>query len=111
MEYVRWYDKDIHLHAIVSIFEKLPQEIQDEAAQDLLQIVLTQTSMTCDDKIVYLHQNAPPSYKRWYDKNINLHSAIELLKTCDEKQKKDICQAVLEFLYQISAEYGFSYNE
>ena len=57
-----------------------------------------------DNKIEYLNQNILPSYRRWYDINPYLHSSIELLKNTDPQIKKEICESIVEFLFQISVQ-------
>ena len=101
MNYVRWYDKDPYLSPVMNLLEKLPVEIQDSIAQDLLQLIMSYQDISHDNKIEYLNQNTLPSYRRWYDINPNLHSSIELLKNTDPQIKKEICESVVEFLFQI----------
>lgn len=101
MKYVRWYNEDAYLSPVMKILEKLPTEIQDSVAQDLVQIIMCYHDYQNDTKIEYLNKNILPNYRRWYDVNPNLHSSIELLKTVDEQTKKEICESVLEFLFQI----------
>lgn len=101
MKYIRWYDEDPYLAPIMKILEQLPPEFQDSVAQDLVQIVMSYQHSLNDVKINYLNENLIPSYRRWYDINPNLHSSIELLKTANPQTKKEICDSVLEFLFQI----------
>ncbi len=101
MEYIRWYDEDPYLSPIMKILEKLPTEIQDSIAQDLVQLVMSLHNGQNDNKIEYLNKNLRSTYRRWYDNNPNLLSSIEILKTADEPTKKEICESVLEFLFQI----------
>ena len=101
MKYVRWYDEDAFLAPIMKILEQLPLELQDSVAQDLVQIVMSYKGELNDSKIDYLNNNLPLSYRRWYDINPNMHSSIELLKTANPQTKKEICDSVLEFLFQI----------
>ncbi len=101
MEYIRWYDEDIYLAPIMKILEQLPPELQDSVAQDLVQIVMGYKDELNDVKINYLNNNLLPNYRRWYDVNPNLHSSIELLKTANSQTKKEICDSVMEFLFQL----------
>lgn len=107
MKHIRWYDEDPYLAPIMQILEQLPQELQDSVAQDLVQIVMEHQDQLNDEKISYLSKNLPSSYKRWYDINPNLQSSIELLKTTDTNIKKEICDSVLEFLFQIMIQENF----
>lgn len=101
MKYVRWYDEDPYLAPIMKILEQLPVELQDSVAQDLVQIVMSYQNNLNDVKINYLNNNLISSYRRWYDINPNLQSSIELLKTADNQTKKEICDSVMEFLFQL----------
>jgi len=101
MEYIRWYDEDIYLAPIMKILEQLPPELQDSVAQDLVQIVMGYKDELNDVKINYLNNNLLSNYRRWYDVNPNLHSSIELLKTANPQTKKEICDSVMEFLFQL----------
>lgn len=101
MKYIRWYDEDPYLAPIMKILEQLPVELQDSVAQDLVQIVMGYQDNLNDVKISYLNDNLLTSYRRWYDVNPNLQSSIELLKTANSQTKKEICDSVLEFLFQL----------
>lgn len=101
MKYVRWYDEDPYLAPIMKILEQLPVELQDSVAQDLVQIVMSYQNNLNDVKINYLNNNLISNYRRWYDINPNLQSSIELLKTADNQTKKEICDSVMEFLFQL----------
>lgn len=101
MKYIRWYDEDPYLAPVMKILEQLPVELQDSVAQDLVQIVMSHQKELSDIKINYLSENLLSNYRRWYDINPNLHSSIELLKAANPQTKKEICDSVLEFLFQI----------
>ncbi len=101
MKYVRWYDKDPYLAPIMKILEQLPIELQDSVAQDLVQIVMSYQNNLNDVKINYLNNNLISNYRRWYDINPNLQSSIELLKAANNQTKKEICDSVMEFLFQL----------
>ncbi len=101
MSYVRWYDEDPYLAPVMRILEQLPVELQDSVAQDLVQIIMSYKDNLNDAKINYLNENLLSNYRRWYDINPHLHSSIEILKTANPQTKKEICDSVLEFLFQI----------
>lgn len=101
MKYVRWYDKDPYLSEMMRILEQLPIEIRNDIAQDLLQIVMDTQKSNDDSKIEYLKNNLLPEYRRWYDENPNLLSSVEILKDSDEATKKEACESVMEYLFQI----------
>lgn len=111
MRYERWYDKDQYLSPIMKILEQLPADLRAIVAQDLLQNIMNTNNATCDEKIDFLNRNIPPTYRRWYDKDTNLHSAIESLKNMPAKQKKQICEEIIDFLFQLIANREQTVNE
>ena len=111
MEYIRWYDEDTYLAPIMRILEQLPPELQDSVAQDLVQIVMGYQNNLNDNKINYLNENLLSNYRRWYDINPNLHSSIELLKTANPQTKKEICDSVMEFLFQLMIQENLINND
>ena len=90
MKYVRWYDKDPDLSSLMSFLESLNEDVRDEVAQDLIQIILSEIKTNPDGEISLLNENKITEYKRWYDKNLSLHSAIEIIKNLNEEQRKQI---------------------
>ena len=110
MKFVRWYDKDPYLSQMMKILEGLPTQIQETIAQDLLQIVMEKQKQNDDGKIAYLNKNLSTQYRRWYDVNPNLLSSMEILRNADEQTKKEICESVMEFLFQILAQEQVNIN-
>ena len=88
--YVRWYEKDEHLRAFMSLMQDLSIEIQCEIAID---IILKASSMIDRDYSKIISEVAdynPRNWKRWYDKNPNVHLAIEALRDLTESQRDEI---------------------
>lgn len=104
MNYVRWYDKDTDLSKLMSFLEGLSDEIKDEIAQDLIQIILSEIKTNQDNELFQLSENKLCNYRRWYDNNMNLHSAIEIIKNLDSQKRKEIISLLLESIVQILAE-------
>lgn len=104
MKHVRWYDKDSEVKSFLDFLQNLDEETRKNIAQDLIQIILKETSENTDIKIDYLNNNKPLKYERWYDKDANLHSAIELIKFLDEKNKKEALQKIMESTFQLITE-------
>lgn len=111
MEYIRWYDEDPYLAPIMKVLEQLPVEFQDSVAQDLVQIVMSHKNELNDVKISYLNDNLVSDCRRWYDVNPNLHSSIELLRTANNQTKKEICDSVMEFLFQLMVQENLINND
>lgn len=104
--YVRWYDKDPDLSHLMAILESLNEEIRNEIAQDLLQIILCEIETDNDNEIFQLSENKLTEYRRWYDKNISLHSAVEIIKNLNTEKRKEIIELIMESIIQILADYG-----
>ena len=90
MEFNRWYDKYPNLKSLLTLLEQVSEENIEPIAQDFLQIILQQYGNDFDKQIEILNKNAPVRYKRWYDKNYNLHTCIEFIKTLEDKEKEEI---------------------
>ncbi len=111
MKYVRWYDKDPDLSSLMSFMESLDEEVRDEVAQDLIQIILSEIEANTDGELSHLNDNKITEYKRWYDKNLSLHSAIEIIKNLNEEQRKQIISLIMESIVQILTEYNYEKAE
>lgn len=88
----RWYEKDEVLKAFMSLLESIPKEDQCEIAID---IIMKASKMIDRDYTKIIEDVAnfdPKDYKRWYDKNPNVHLAIESLRDLDENQRNEIVQ-------------------
>ena len=111
MKYVRWYDKDPDLSSLMSFMESLDEEVRDEVAQDLIQIILSEIEANTDGELSHLNDNKITEDKRWYDKNLSLHSAIEIIKNLNEEQRKQIISLIMESIVQILTEYNYEKAE
>lgn len=111
MNYVRWYDKDPDLSHLMKFMEGLTDEVREEIAQDLIQIILNELKTNQDGEISLLSDNKITEYKRWYDKNLSLHSAIEIIKNLDDEQRKEIISLLMESIVQILTEYNYDTDE
>lgn len=107
MNYVRWYDKDPDLSHLMSFLEGLNEDVRDEIAQDLIQILMSELCTNADGKISDLSALTITEYKRWYDQNLSLHSAIELIKNLGEEDRKEIIARLMESIVQILTEYNY----
>ena len=111
MNYVRWYDKDPDLSHLMKFLEGLNEEDREEIAQDLIQIILSEIKTNQDGEISILADNKITEYKRWYDKNISLHSAIEIIKNLDSEKRKEIISLLMESIVQILTVYNYEQNQ
>ena len=95
MEFKRWYDNYPHLKAIILLLERVDEQNLEIIAQDFLQIIMDKYNKQFDEIIKILADNAPPRYSRWYDKNHNLHTCIEFVKTLDDSEKQVLINSFL----------------
>ena len=89
MEYLRWYDKDPLIKEFMNALERLDQDTISLLAQDFIQIMLEDEQINTDN--------------RWYDKNYDLHSCLEVLKLLNPNLQKKIIEKFKESMYQIIA--------
>ena len=102
-KFVRWYDKDPDLSYLMAFIEKLSVDAREAIAQDLIQIILSEIQVNNDQEIYQLGQLEIKQYKRWYDSNITLHSAIEMIRNLNDEKRKEIIQLIMESIVQILA--------
>ena len=92
----RWYQKDEYLSAFMNLLEDLEPAIQCEIAVD---IIIKASDMIDRDygKIIQEVGNYNPrNFKRWYDKNPNIHLAIESLRDLNETQRDEMVREFSE---------------
>ena len=107
MQYVRWYDSDPDLSHLMKFIETLNEDIRDEIARDLIQIILAELETNKDSDLSQLSELKITNYKRWHDKNISLHSAIEIIKNLAPNHREEIIASIMESVVQILAEYNY----
>ncbi len=83
----RWYEKEESLSAFIDLMKDLSSEEQCEIAIDMI-LKISEVIERDYSKIIEDVANFDPkNYKRWYDKNPNIHLAIEALRDLDENQR------------------------
>ncbi len=88
----RWYEKNEYLNAFMNLMQDLSIEKQCEIAIDM---IIKSSEMIDRDYTKIIQDIAsfdPKDYKRWYDKNPNIHLAIESLRDLNEEQREYIIQ-------------------
>ena len=108
MEYARWYDEDENLRHIMKALESLDEELQSVIAQDIIQVVMEHTGFCFDECIERLDDSYVAVRRRWYDKDPNMCSAIELIKEIPKEMRVDALHDILSTLYQVLAERGLN---
>ena len=101
MKYLRWYDKNPVIQEFMYSLEKLDQESSALLAQDFIQIMLADEKISADGVLKSLIENVPPGYNRWYDKNYDLHSCLEVLKSLETEHQEQIVSKFNEAIYQL----------
>ncbi|MGN1124673.1 MAG: hypothetical protein ACI4SM_00665 [Candidatus Gastranaerophilaceae bacterium] len=94
MEAKRWYEKISDINDLVLFVEKLSPENQDEVAQHFFQILIYECGIDLDKEFSKFSEN-DYSYKRWYDNNYQISSALELLKHLPEDVQNFVVNRVL----------------
>lgn len=88
----RWYEKNECLCAFINLMRDLPIEQQCEIAVDLIISASSMIDRDYEKIITEVSKFNPKDYKRWYDKNPNIHLAIESLRDLDDFQREKIIE-------------------
>lgn len=86
----RWYEKDEYLKAFMSLLEQISVEEQCEIAVDIILKASSYLKRDYDKIVLDVGNFNPKDYKRWYDKNPNIHTAIESLRDLTPEQREEI---------------------
>ncbi len=86
----RWYQKDEYLNAFMNLLEQLPLDEQCEIAVDIIIETSSMTEREYSKTLNDIGDYNPKDFKRWYDKNPNLHAAIESLRDLSAKQREEV---------------------
>ena len=104
----RWYEKDEYLKAFMNLMQDLPMEIQCEIAIDIIMKASDMINRDYSNLIADVSNFNPKDYKRWYDKNPNVHIAIEALRDLNPEQRDEI---VKEFSGKILSSHFIKLDE
>ncbi len=86
----RWYEKSVSLKTFMKMLEELPLDEQCALAIDIIIEASSMMDREWDNIIKDVGDYNPKDFKRWYDKNPNLHVAIECLRELDNSQREII---------------------
>ena len=95
MSFNRWYDKYSNLKNLLLLLQKVDDYCIELIAQDFLQIALDKHKDKFDTVLQNMSKNPLPRYNRWYDKNYNLHTCIEFIKTLEDPEKEELINAFI----------------
>ena len=90
----RWYDKEPTLSLAISLLQNSNVEVRTKCADMVIEMAMQNGVVLPNDiknAIEYL-------LRRWYDKDEILSQAIEYIKNSNEKLRKEIALAIIEFL-------------
>ena len=93
-KYIRPYDKHKYLNAFMRLLEDLDPEAQCEVAVDIILKVPKIIEKDYEKFVKIIADYDPREYKRWYDKNPNLHAAIEALHDLNDQQREDLINQI-----------------
>ena len=107
-QFKRWYEKNEYLKAFMNLMQDLEIDCQCEIAVDMI----VKASSLIDRDYTKIIQEVstfnPKDYNRWYDKNPNVHLAIESLRDLTEEQREDI---IKDFTDKILSNHYLSVEE
>jgi hypothetical protein len=104
----RWYEKDEYLKAFMNLMQDLEPEIQCEIAIDIIMRASDMIDRDYTKLISEVSTYDPKDFKRWYDKNPNVHLAIEALRDLTPEQRDEI---VREFSGKILSSHFIKLDE
>jgi len=99
-EYERWYDKYLSLSQLFQFLENLDERRRKIIAGEILQIIFCELHVNNDEKVKELTYLKHDYNKRWYDIDVEVQSAIELIATLSEEERNEVIIRVVETLQQ-----------
>lgn len=106
MDQIRWYDKDSELSKVFAVIQKLDVTLQDKLAQEILQIIMCELKLDLDEEINRVTKNYTYKCQRWYDKNIDLSSSFEIIKSLDDRKRKEVTNKIIESVLYVYLDSG-----
>lgn len=100
----RWYEQEQHLSAFMALIEALDEETQCEIAIEILLKIASLTDRNYENVANDIGAFEPAKYRRWYDKNPNIHVAVESIKDLSEDKRdiiiNDLSEIILKYYPQ-----------
>lgn len=101
-EYQRWYDRDPVLSQALESLRQAPDKYQAQVALNIILIIVehqieARTLASVDDLMGTIEDSRSQSqnyYRRWYDVNETLRSAIQLLQDCPDDVQKQVIPSI-----------------
>lgn len=101
MKYVRWYDNNPNLKQVFDFIQDLDKPFKDAIANDIIQILVNDFGLDMDEKINMISKDYTFNCKRWYDNNIDLFSAFEIIKSLPENMQNEVVKKIVETIMHI----------
>ena len=106
MNEIRWYDDDEDLKQLFAFLEEVPENARHIIADDILQILFQEIKMDVNSVVNELSKLKSNHNNRWYDKEVNIQSCIEIIKLVPKNQKRELIMRIVENLHQLIAKEG-----
>jgi hypothetical protein len=98
----RWYDRDPVLKQALETLRHAPDSYQAQVALNIIVIIVehqieSETLRNVDDLVQTLldsKKQTRDQYRRWYDLNETLRSALQLLKDCPEEVQQQVIPSI-----------------
>ena len=97
----RWYDKNSNLSQVFNFLENIDKRNRKIIANEILQIIFSELNVNSNEKVKELSKLNHTFNKRWYDEDTEVQSAVEIIKTLSEEQKRELIERIIELLQQI----------
>ncbi len=97
MAFQRWYDKNEKLQKAMGLFEHANLSMQDEIADDIIQLIIDRQN-DIDNFIQIINSQVSPLRRRWYDRNENLLSSVEMLKHLEKIEEKELLNEMINVI-------------
>ena len=97
--FVRWYEKDEYLRTFMEMLADMDPDAQCEIAIDLIMRASDFIDRDYTNIIQDVGNYNPRDFKRWYDKNPNIHLAIESLRDLKEDQRDLIVKEFIDKIF------------
>lgn len=108
---MRWYDKDKYLSAFMTLLQSLGEDIQSKVAIDILLYVPKVIEKDFKKFIKIVAEHNPKQYQRWYDRNPNLHMAVESIRKLSAKDREKLLSSISDIIIKYTNQDPFEFGK
>lgn len=90
----RWYDKDPTVSLAISLLKNSNDDVKQVCSESIIKL-LQEHGVTLPTS---LFSKINSTFKRWYDEDKTLSSAMEHLRVADSKLRKEISIEIIQLL-------------